>query len=42
MPIEPINTKKRLAFYAAMRFQPLPSRPLRMFISIETIRKALA
>ena len=38
----PEATKKRLAFYAAMGFQPLPSRPLRMFISIETVRKALA
>ena len=33
-------TERRRAFYAAMGFQSLPSRPLRMFISIETVRKA--
>ena len=33
-------TEKRRAFYAAMGFQSLPSRPLRMFIGIETVRKA--
>ncbi len=33
-------TESRRAFYAAMGFQPFPSRPLRMFISIETVRKA--
>ena len=38
----PEATAKRLAFYAAMGFQPLPTRPLRMFISIETIHRALA
>ena len=38
----PEATEKRRAFYAAMGFQPLPSRPLRMFLSIETIRRALA
>ncbi len=32
-------TERRRAFYAAMGFQSLPSRPLRMFISIETVRK---
>ena len=37
----PEAAEKRRAFYAAMGFQHLPSRPLRMFISIETIRKAL-
>ena len=31
-------TERRRAFYAAMGFQSLPSRPLRMFISIETVR----
>ncbi len=35
-------TEKRRAFYAAMGFQPLPTRPLRMFISIETVRRAKA
>ena len=34
-------TEKRRAFYAAMGFQPLPRRPLRMFIGIETVRKAM-
>ena len=34
-------TEKRRAFYAAMGFQPLPGHPLRMFIGIETIRKAM-
>ena len=34
------TTEKRRSFYAAMGFQALPSRPLRMFISIETVRKA--
>ena len=33
-------TERRRTFYAAMGFQSLPSRPLRMFISIETVRKA--
>ena len=33
-------TERRRAFYAAMGFQSLPSRPLRMFISIETVREA--
>ena len=33
-------TEKRRAFYAAMGFQSLPARPLRMFISIETARRA--
>ena len=33
-------TEKRRAFYTAMGFQPLPGRPLRMFIGIETVRRA--
>lgn len=33
-------TERRRAFYATMGFQSLPSRPLRMFISIETVRRA--
>ena len=33
-------TEKRRAFYAAMGFQSFPSRPLRMFIGIETVRRA--
>ena len=33
-------TERRQAFYAAMGFQSLLSRPLRMFISVETVRKA--
>ena len=33
-------TKKRRAFYAGMGFQSLPDRPLRMFISIDTVRTA--
>ena len=36
----PDITEKRRAFYAAMGFQSFPSRPLRMFIGIETIRRA--
>ncbi len=36
----PEITEKRRAFYAAMGFQSLPARPLRMFISIETARRA--
>ena len=36
----PEITEKRRAFYEAMGFQSLPSRPLRMFISIKTIRAA--
>ena len=36
----PELTEKRRAFYVAMGFQSLPSRSLRMFISIETARKA--
>lgn len=35
----PEVTEKRRAFYAAMGFQPLPTRPLRMFITIETVRR---
>ena len=34
------TTEKRRAFYASMGFQSLPSRALRMFISIETVRGA--
>lgn len=34
-------TEKRRAFYAGMGFQSFPSRPLRMFISIETVRKSM-
>ena len=33
-------TEKRRAFYTTMGFQPLPARPLRMFIGIETVRRA--
>ena len=33
-------TEKRRAFYASMGFQSFPSRPLRMFVAIETVRKA--
>ncbi len=36
----PDVTEKRRAFYAAMGFQSFSARPLRMFISIETVRKA--
>ena len=36
----PDVTEKRRAFYAAVGFQSLPARPLRMFISIETVRHA--
>ena len=31
---------RRCAFYTSMGFKPFPSHPLRMFISIETVRKA--
>ena len=31
-------TEKRRAFYLAMGFRSLPTRPLRMFISIDTAR----
>ncbi|MDE0359759.1 MAG: GNAT family N-acetyltransferase [Rhodospirillaceae bacterium] len=34
-------TRGRYAFYAAMGFQSLPSRPSRMFMSIDTIRRAM-
>ena len=34
--------ERRRAFYATMGFQSLPSRPARMFISIETVRNACA
>ena len=34
-------TKKRREFYTAMGFESLPGRPLRMFIGIETIRRAI-
>lgn len=34
-------TEKRRAFYAGMGFQSFPSRPLRMFISIETVRQSM-
>lgn len=33
-------TEKRRAFYTAMGFEALPGHPLRMFIGIETIRRA--
>ena len=36
----PDVTEKRRAFYAAVGFQSLSARPLRMFISIETVRHA--
>ena len=35
-------TEMRRTFYAGMGFRSLPSRPTRMFISIETVRKARA
>lgn len=38
----PEAAEKRRVFYASMGFVPLPSRPLRMFIAIETIRMAKA
>lgn len=34
-------TKRRYEFYTAMGFQPLPSRPSRMFIGIDTIRQGM-
>ena len=34
-------TEKRRAFYVAMGFQPLPGHSLRMFIAIDTVRKAM-
>ena len=34
-------TAKRVAFYASMGFQALPGYPRRVFIGIETVRKAL-
>ena len=34
-------TEKRRQFYTAMGFESLPGRPLRMFIAIETIRRAI-
>ena len=34
--------ERRRAFYATMGFRSLPSRPARMFISIETVRDACA
>ena len=34
-------TRGRYAFYTAMGFQSLPSRPSRMFVSIDTIRRAM-
>ena len=38
----PDMTEKRRAFYAAVGFLTLPENPLRMFISIATVRKNLA
>ncbi len=38
----PDMTEKRQAFYQAMGFQPLPTRSLRMFISIDTLRNSWA
>ena len=35
----PDLTEKRRAFYAAVGFLSLPTRPLRMFINIATVRK---
>ncbi|MCY3817072.1 MAG: GNAT family N-acetyltransferase [Gammaproteobacteria bacterium] len=35
-------TAKRVAFYGSMGFQTLPGYPTRMFIGIETIRRALS
>ena len=34
-------TERRRAFYTAMGFQSLPSRPSRMFMGIETVRRGL-
>ena len=34
------STEKRRAFYASMGFHPFPSNPLRMFITIDEVRKA--
>lgn len=36
------TTAKRVAFYDSMGFQALPGYPTRMFIGIETIRRALS
>ena len=36
----PDITKKRRAFYLSMGFKSLPTRPLRMFISIDTVRNS--
>ena len=36
----PEITERRRAFYVKMGFQPFPSRPSRMFIAIDTIRRA--
>ena len=36
------STGKRRAFYTTMGFEPLPGRPLRMFMSMDTVRLALA
>ena len=36
------STEKRRAFYTTMGFEPLPGRPLRMFMSMDTVRLALA
>ena len=33
-------TEKRRAFYLSMGFKSLPTRPLRMFISIDTVRNS--
>ena len=35
-------TEKRREFYTAMGFESLSGRPLRMFIGIETIRRAIS
>ena len=36
----PDITEKRRAFYLSMGFKSLPTRPLRMFISIDTVRNS--
>lgn len=36
------TTAKRVAFYDSMGFQVLPGYPTRMFIGIETVRRALS
>lgn len=39
---DPVQVARRKALYASYGFQPLPSRPLRLFLPLATVRQLIA